>query len=501
MKKLLCLAFTLLLLLGGSFAIAQAEATNWYEVFVYSYSDSDGNGIGDFPGLLSKLDYIHDMGYDGIWLMPVMPSPSYHKYDVTDYKAVDPLYGTMADFKAVVARCQELGIRLIIDLPVNHSSTRHPWFLEAVDALKIGRKDHPKVGYYNFRQEEDKGFVQLSGTDWYYEEQFAGGQMPDLNLDNPALREEIRGILAFWLIDVGIDGFRLDAVTSFYTARDQDNIAFLRFMKETCQELKPDSYLVGECWKSLEQIAAYYDSGIDSFFLFPAAQAEGYIAASIRSRKPAETFVKYLNQVKAAMPDRTLAPFLSNHDTGRTVGLVQGRQLPQRVKFAHALLSLMGGHSFTYYGEEIGMLGSGNDPNKRLGMLWAEDEVTKDPPGVTAREYPYPGVYAQQEDPASILNYIKKMNHQRLKMPLIALGKTEVLQVTEDVFVLKKSLEGDSLYIAVNCSSKEQREISLEGDLVLKDVLDAGDAASTASKAGSSITLLLQPYGIGFLSP
>ena len=499
MKKLLCLALMLCLLMGCCLARAQGQATNWYEVFVYSYSDSDGDGIGDFKGLLAKLDYIQDMGYDGLWLMPIMPSPSYHKYDVTDYKAVDPQYGTLEDFRAVVARCRELGIRLIIDLPVNHSSTRHPWFLAAAEALKKGRRDHPMVGYYNFQQEAGQNFAELSGTDWYYEEQFSGGSMPDLNLDNPALREEIRDILAFWLLEVGVDGFRLDAVTSFYAGRDQDNIAFLRFLKETCQELKPGSYLVGECWKGLEQIAAYYDSGIDSFFLFPAAQAEGYIAASLRARRPAETYVKHLQRVLAAMPGKTLAPFLSNHDTGRTVGLVQGRQAPQRVKFAHALLSLMGGHSFTYYGEEIGMLGSGKDPNKRLGMLWSEEEVTKAPPGVTAREYPYPGVYAQQQDPASILNYIKKMNHQRLKMPLIALGQTEVVQVTEDIFVLKKTGDGQELVIAVNCSTKTAHSLDLPGTYTLLDVLDAGDVASTATPGAGSTAITLQPYGIAYL--
>lgn len=498
-KKLLCLALALCLLWGLAPGQARGEATNWYEVFVYSFSDSDGDGIGDFRGLLSKLDYIKDMGYDGLWLMPVMPSPSYHKYDVTDYKAVDPQYGSLEDFRALAARCRDMGVRLIIDLPVNHTSTRHPWFFSAVEALKKGRTDHPLVGYYNFRQEEGQNFVRVAGTDWYYEEQFAGGAMPDLNLDNPALREEIRDILAFWLTDVGVEGFRLDAVTSFYTGRDPDNIAFLRFLKDSCEEFKPGSYLVGECWKGLEQIAAYYESGIDSFFLFPAAQAEGYIAASLRARRPAEAFIKNLRRVLAAIPDKTLAPFLSNHDTGRTVGLVQGRQAPQRVKFAHALLSLMGGHSFTYYGEEIGMLGSGNDPNKRLGMLWADGEVTQDPPGVTAREYPYPGVYAQQQDPASILNYIKRMNHQRLQMPLIALGQTEVVEVTDDTFLLKKSGDGEALLIAANCSGKAAHTLELPYAFTLLDTLDAGETASTAEVDEGTTTLTLQPYGIVYL--
>ena len=133
MKHRLCLLLTALLLALPFAALAsETDGANWYEVFVYSYQDSDGNGIGDLNGLRQRLDYIDDMGFDGIWLMPIMPSPSYHKYDVTDYYQVDPLYGTLDDFKALTAECHERGIRLIIDLPINHTSSQHPWFLEAV---------------------------------------------------------------------------------------------------------------------------------------------------------------------------------------------------------------------------------------------------------------------------------------------------------------------------------------------------------------------------------
>lgn len=499
MKRLVCGILALCLLLGCLPALADAHPTNWYEVFVYSFSDSDGDGIGDFKGLLGKLDYIQDMGYTGIWLMPIMPSPSYHKYDVTDYLDVDPVYGTLDDFRAVVAGCHERGIKLIIDLVVNHSSTRHPWFLEAAEALKKGRPDHPKVSYYNFTQEAGSNFVKLPGTDWYYEEQFSGGSMPDLNLNNPDLREEIIQIMDFWLNDVGVDGFRLDAVTSFFTGKDPENIAFLRFLEEESERLKPDSYLVGECWKGLGAIADYYESGLESFFLFPAAQAEGYIAASIRARKPAQTYVKYLQIVQESLDGYILAPFLSNHDTGRTVGLVQGRQAPARVKFAHALLSLMGGHSFTYYGEEIGMVGAGEDPNKRLGMLWDQDEVTKKPPGVTREEYAYPGVYAQQKDPYSILNYIKKMNHQRLDMPAIARGKLAILDVTDDTCVLSREWAGQTVIIAVNFSAKEARAVTLPGEYTLLDTLDVGETASDAKIAGDQTIITLQPFGIAYL--
>ncbi len=147
MKRLLSLLLALSLLLP---AAAMAETTqnyNWYEIFVYSYQDSDGDGIGDLGGLRSRLDYIADMGYNGIWLMPIMPSPSYHKYDVTDYCAVDPQYGTMDDFRALVDECHARNIRIIIDLPVNHTSLRHPWFLDAVQSIQRRTFDSPNLDY------------------------------------------------------------------------------------------------------------------------------------------------------------------------------------------------------------------------------------------------------------------------------------------------------------------------------------------------------------------
>lgn len=499
MKKLLCLLLVLLMLPTGLLAEEKAFPYNWYEVFVYSYKDSDGDGIGDLKGLISKLDYIKDMGFTGLWLMPIMPSPSYHKYDVTDYCAVDSQYGTLEDMRELVKGLHERGIKLILDLPLNHSSTRHPWFLAATEALKQGRRDHPMVSYYCFQQEEGKGFVPLTGTDWYYEEQFQGGQMPDLNLKNPALLEEIKQIMAFWLRDMDVDGFRLDAVTSFFAGDDQQNIAFLRFLETESERIKPGSYLVGECWKGLQTIADYYQSGIESFFLFPAAQAEGYVAAALRARSPAPTYAASLEKVRQAIPQGILAPFLSNHDTGRTVGLVQGRKAPERVKFAHALLSLMGGHSFTYYGEEIGMLGSGPDPNKRLGMLWDEGEHTKPPPGVTSEEYPYPGVAAQQKDALSILQYIRRMNQQRLKMPAIALGDTTLHEVTASSCWIEKRYGGQSLWIAVNFSAKEEAALKLPAALQLLDSLTVRNEEVSLQKADDSQRVLLPPYGIAFL--
>ena len=500
MKKRLSI-FLILCLLSALPGFAEsAVAPNWYEVFVRSWRDSDGDGLGDLNGLREKLDYIEDMGWRGLWLMPVMPSPSYHKYDVTDYKAVDPEYGTLADMRALVAACHERDIEVIVDMPVNHTSTRHPWFIAAAEGL-ISDVGSPYTDYYNFNRTGGSGYASLGETGWFYEEQFTGGGMPDLNLDNPNVREEIRAIFDFWLNDVGVDGFRLDAVTSYYTGDAGANIAFLAWMKDTCEALKPGAYLVGECWANLNTIADYYASGVDSFFLFPAAQAEGFIAASLRARSnPAEKFAKQYEKVLDAIPDGRLAPFLCNHDTGRTVGLVQGRSNPEIAKFAEGVLGMLGGSVFTYYGEEIGMVGSGDDPNKRLAMYWSDGEMAAQPPGTTSVEYAYPSVAAQQADPGSLLNYVKAVNRARLENPAIADGENAFLLAEGSLCLMRRVVGDEACLIAVNFSSKAAGSVDMEACAIAAD-LEVGEGAATLEALDSGCRLTLPPYGIAVLRP
>lgn len=498
MKRLLCLLMALCCLAPGSSLAQETDMHfNWYEVFVYSYQDSNGDGVGDLPGLLSRLDYISSLGYNGLWLMPVMPSPSYHKYDVTDYRAVDPQYGTLENMRALVDACHARDMRIIIDLPVNHTSTGHPWFTAACKALRQGDESCPYVDYYCFSHENGSKMVPVSGTDWYYEEQFSGGNMPDLNLASPAVQEEIRAIMAFWLQEVGVDGFRLDAVTSYFASDTAQNIAFLSWLKQTAETLKPGSYLVGEVWSGLNAIAEYYQSGVDSFFLFPVSQAEGYIAAALRSRKPAAAYVQAIDKLAQAIPEGVWAPFLSNHDTGRTIGSLQARQAPEKAKFAEGLLGMLGGNAFTYYGEEIGMVGSGDDPNKRLPMYWNDTDMTALPPGVTKVEYAYPCADAQLEDSASLLNYCRAVNLARLQTPAIARGKNETVFSNELTCLLRRTLGEDACYIAINCSSKSAQTITLpEAGLSIVSDLETG--ADAAALSGTALTL--PPYAIVILS-
>ncbi|MBQ4088894.1 MAG: hypothetical protein IJC56_03315 [Clostridia bacterium] len=502
MKRMICALLALLLTAPACAETIMPDDIycNWYEIFVYSYQDSNGDRIGDIQGLISRLDYVKDMGFTGIWLMPIMPSPSYHKYDVTDYMDIDPQYGTLDDFRKLVKECHARGIKLIIDMPLNHSSLQHPWFIEAAKALRAGDTDNKYVSYYNFRQEGGMKYIQLSGTDWYYEEQFEGGGMPDLNLDNEDVMTEIRAIFDFWLNDVDVDGFRLDAVTSYYASDTVQNVAKLSEINNIAKELKPGCYIVGEAWTSLTDIAEYYKSGIDSFFLFPAAQAEGYIARVVRDRSPGKAYAKFLNQTYEAIPEGILAPFIANHDTGRAIGSLQARSAPDRAKFAEGLVNMMGGATFTYYGEEIGMVGAGDDPNKRLAMYWNDGDMTSQPPGVTKEEYAYPCVDDQIADKNSLLNYVKALNHLKLSVPAIARGKNEF--IFEDAFlcVMKRIWNDEVYYIAINFSASETAAYTFDDNLILAGELTVSDAACSVIQTDGGTSVELPPFAIAVLS-
>ena len=223
-----------------------AENTGlFYEIFVGSFSDSDGDGIGDLAGVTSRLDYLQALGINGIWLMPIHPSTTYHKYNVSDYYAIDPAYGTMEDFDAFLAECQKRDIHVILDLVVNHSGSEHAWFKTATDYLRALGDGEPKVSecpyldYYYFQKGSGNGYCNVTGTDWYYEGRF-NYDMPDLNLASEALRQEIADIMKFWL-DKGVSGFRLDAAKEFYSGNPDQNKEVLSWLMETARSIKPDA--------------------------------------------------------------------------------------------------------------------------------------------------------------------------------------------------------------------------------------------------------------------
>ena len=358
---------------------------NYYHIFVYSFADSDGDGIGDINGITSKLDYIEEMGFNGIWLSPIHQSTTYHKYDVMDYYSIDKEYGTMEDFDAFMAECEKRGIKVILDLVFNHTSAKHEWFTTATkyfQSLEDGQEpkveDCPYIDYYHFMKTDEvkKGqYYRISGTEWSYEGQF-WDQMPDLNLASEEVRREVEEVAKFW-VDKGVGGFRLDAAKEFYTGETDRNIEVLKWFTDYCKNLDENLYLVAEVWDSFSTIQKYYTSGISSIFDYAYGDATGHIIRAIQlagdgksGKNLAKNFVKTQDAYYESNPNMINAPFLSNHDCGRIAGF--SSVMLERMKMAAVLNAFMSGSSFVYYGEEIGMSGAGKDENKRAPMYWSD---------------------------------------------------------------------------------------------------------------------------------
>ncbi len=450
------------------------NARNYYEIFVYSFYDSDGDGHGDLGGVTQKLDYIREMGFNGIWLMPICPSPTYHKYDVTDYMAIDELYGTEEDFAQLMQEAHARDIRVIIDMVINHTSSKHPWFTQAKDYLRSlepgeepDPEDCPYVGYYHFSAEQvDSTWYRVAGTDWFYEGSF-WSEMPDLNLENKALRAELEQVADYWL-GLGVDGFRMDAALHFDEKDTALNTETLNWLYTYCLAQNPDFYMVSEVWASEDTIAQYYASGTPSMFNFDLAQAEGKLLRAARGRYSARTLaealVKYEEDFGAQNPDYIDAPFLTNHDMGRVSNALNNKT--DAIKRAGGVLSLMRGSSFVYYGEEIGMPSKGTeDENKRLPMLWSsegaegENGMTRRPEGaaygVTSA---FEGVQEQLTDPESILNYYRRALRLRNENPEIARGRTAITEslCSKTILAISRKTEEGGILILMNLGDEPE---------------------------------------------
>ena len=493
------------------------EYRNYYEIYVGSFFDTDNDGIGDLNGVTAKLDYIKDMGFNGIWLMPVTKGTSYHKYDVEDYYDVDPQFGNLEDMKKLVSEAHARGIDIIIDLVVNHSSSSHPWFKAACEYLvSHGQPGGPYGDYYNFSQTQKQGYQRVPGSAWYYECQFTG-TMPDLNLDSQALRSEVESIMRFWLSDVDVDGFRLDAVTSFYTNSTQKSIEFLSFLNTTAKAIKSDCYIVGEAWLGNNAaVREYYASGIDSFFCFPLAMGTGRVADVLKDIRstPGKTLGELMTELDQVYDTGILAPFLSNHDTARVASFT-GRSQTDKIKMSQGILSLMSGSLFVYYGEEIGMISTsdGADTYKRIAMKWSDKSVYEGwcyttPQGipVTKDNYYYPGVETQAADPSSILNYYKASLALRNANPEIARGEIRILDQYYSqsgyVCVMQRTWNGKTVTIAVNLDREWAHDLTLEtslGNLSLSGQLCASSSSETVSYDAKAFKLHLPPYSIAVL--
>ena len=452
---------------------------NYYEIFVYSFYDSDGDGIGDLNGVTQKLDYIQDMGFNGIWLMPVFQSTTYHKYDITDYMQIDSEYGSTEDMQNLIEECHKRGIRIILDFVMNHTSSQHLWFTQACEYLEQlprgaepDEQECPYVGYYHFANEQKQDYYQVKNTDWYYEGVF-WSEMPDLNLENEQLRAELEQIASYW-IGMGIDGFRMDAAMHFEENDTTANTEILNWFYEYCLSQNPDFYMVSEVWANEAAIADYYASGTPSMFNFDLADKEGKLIKAARGTYKAanlvQSMLKYQTDFAAENPDYIDAPFITNHDMGRVANAL--RNDPDDLKMAGGLLMTLSGNPFVYYGEEIGMSSAGTkDENKRLPFIWSDTDttgMTKGPKdaeaGITSA---FAGVEEQQADSDSILNYYKRALRLRNENPELARGTIEAVEALCDGHqaVITKTWEDSTIAVVYN-TSDEAIEVKLTGSAI-----------------------------------
>ncbi len=446
----------------------------FYEIFVGGFSDSNKDGMGDLRGIINRFDYLNDgdlnsaksLGINGIWLMPIMPSPSYHKYDVANYKAIDQNYGTMEDFDELSKLCDDRDVKLIIDLVLNHSSTQHPWFKQCCDAIKKGDFDDKYVDYYTIVTKEESlansshVYYQIGDTDYYYEGNFSD-QMPELNYDNENVKEEIKDIIKFW-IDKGVDGFRLDAVKYIYYHEDRKTIDFLKWFRQECEKLDPTCYIVGEDWSNDSHIHDYYEA--INCFDFSYSEQSGQIGSVLSNVSSVTDFTKYtenyLNAIKSKNDKAILHPFLSNHDMDRIGGFMSVDS--GRAYIGANMYLLSPGSPFIYYGEEICMKGSrGNaqtDANRRLAMLWGDNDTVEDPVGTTYdKTLQINGtVKSQSRDKNSLLNHYKKLIQIRNAYPEISRGNYKSIETDINNFGgFISSYNNSEIAIFHNTSTKE----------------------------------------------
>ncbi|MFA7672304.1 MAG: alpha-amylase family glycosyl hydrolase [Clostridia bacterium] len=466
-KRILCMLVSILMMLTfcscDQNALNREKAINtkgftvsdapgvYYEIFVGGFSDSDGDGMGDLMGIVNRMDYLNDgdplsgksLGVEGLWLMPVMKAGSYHKYDVIDYYEIDDDYGTMEDFTKLISACDERGVDVIIDLVLNHTSEYNQWFLDLKSAITEGDTSSRYLDWYCITTDASKGWHKLAqdpdGLQYYYEGNFSPS-MPELNMDEPEVLEEIENIVKFWL-DKGVKGFRLDAVKYVYLDDDNRNIAFWKWFSDTCKKYDEDVFLVGEDWSGETHIYEYYEA-LDCFD-FGMATSAGEVALTVNGTYSVNDFVGYLcnyrSKVIESNPDAVLKPFISNHDMDRAAGYLSVKE--GKMQMAANLYMLTSGTPFIYYGEEIGMKGSkgtsSTDANRRLAMLWGDDDTVTDPVGSTYDPTLQKNgtVSDQIKDRNSLYTYYKK---------LIALRRSNVEIIMGDYTAL--NFDGYTLF-------------------------------------------------------
>ncbi len=451
----------------------------FYEIFVRSFYDTNGDGIGDLNGVTAKLDYLAGLGINAIWLMPVNPSPSYHGYDVTDYYAINPQYGTMDDFKRLLAEAHKRDMHVIMDLVINHTSSQHPYFLDAA-------AQGPRSKYYNWYIWSDTNqgryWHPLPGDPSRYYFGIFCDCMPDLNYRNPSVTAETDKVAAFWLKDVGVDGFRMDAAKHLIEdgnviENTPETHQWLKEFYEFYKAQNPQAYVVGEVGSADASLVKTYAGGqLDQTFNFELAQ-DFVDAAGQGTSVPVNSGLTFAMQ---AMPDGDFATFLTNHDQDRVMSEVGGNE--QQAKLAAFLLLSGPGTPYIYYGEEIGMQGMKPDEDIRRPMQWSAQGnagfTTGQPWRAPADDFNTVNVAAESADQSSLLSFYRRLVAIRKGRPALLDGQLITLDTgVPALFASLRTSGNETILVLANLSNQpvSQYEISSGG---ATPILDHGSYAA-----------------------
>jgi glycosidase len=471
----------------------------FYSVFVQSFYDSNGDGIGDIRGLTSKLDYLKELGIQGLWLLPVHPSPTYHKYDVSDYYSIHPDYGTLSDYKEFIEAAHQRNMVVLLDLVINHTSIRNKWFEDACRNPKGQYRDYYiwsdnpadfTAEPFHWHSVRDAKGVQLPGPKYYG---FFWWEMPDLNFDNPKVRQEIFNIASFWLKDIGVDGFRMDAAKYIYPAGEPEkNISWWQEFRKGIQKIKKDAIIIGEVWDTSKAIAPYLKNSMTACFNFQLADSIRQSLKEENDHYILQTWWQIRDTYSIVNRSYSDAIFLSNHDINRIMTDIGNK--PGKGKVAASLLLTLPGNPFIYYGEEIGMLGEKPDEYIREPFLWNMEGEDR---GQTHWEKPYcsssqtvkPLRY-QLEDPNSLFLFYKKLVNLRNTTDALNRGDLEpFIQDNRKVIGFNRVYGNERVLVLINLSKDLQRIPAPPGISGYQMILSTHEVFKSGGGA-----IFLQPY-------
>lgn len=482
-----------------------AETTTFYEIFVRSFADGNGDGIGDFEGIMENLDYLEELGVGAIWLMPMMESTTYHGYDVVDYYTPNADYGTLEEFDALVSACHDRGIKVIIDFVVNHTSRENEWFKTALEdensqyrkwylieeTIPVAEDD---AEYSYWRLDENTGLYYYAHYDVL---------MPDLNYDNQEVRDEIKNVAKFWL-DHGIDGFRLDGSKEI----DTDIEKTLDWWKEFTTEVasvKKDAFIVGENWEMEYGLVGRYYEAMPSSFNFIAtddilSMAKGQyidIVKNMNTMRERYQMKVDKSDVNAIMIDSVM---IGNHDMDRVITRLNSEE---KAKLAASIQFTLPGTPFIYYGEEIGQAGQKPDDNRREPFDWYKDadgeymtEMTEaffNPVLTYVKANDGVSVEEEKSNADSMLNHYKKLIAMRNENPTFYNGTYETLGMGGGGIYAYKVWDENGQYLVIHNQRRDDKTITL--NVGGTDIYDNKEVAAGSYELKAYTSLIMKYEG------